>query len=392
MRKKIRGYLYGAIRPAWLAAALDTLAEGVLNLGYVSQCIRKRKTVEALPSVSQARQLLEKTFPPPQKERPIQSAKRDPAITVSVIVPVYNVEAYVCQCLTSLQKQITEYPFEVIAIDDGATDQSGKLADSYCSDSRFRIIHQANQGFSGARNTGLEMARGEYVCFVDSDDYVEPNYLQVLVSTAKANQADIVEAGYCKLYSDGRKRNVLQPAVRLYQDTSDQIFQYSGFFWGKLFRRELFNQVRLPEGYWYEDTIMHFLLFRMCHAFVYLPQTLYTYRINQKGITKSSVGNPKALDTYWILEYCVAMSSKLGLQSDKERLYRLLLYHCGYILWLRLRELPEETRRAAFVLAAELTEKSKPNTCFTLPYMYRKVEKALLHKDYAKWKLAARYM
>ena len=130
MRKKIRGYLYGAIRPAWLAAALDTLAEGVLNLGYVSQCIRKRKTVEALPSVSQARQLLEKTFPPPQKERPIQSAKRDPAITVSVIVPVYNVEAYVCQCLTSLQKQITEYPFEVIAIDDGATDQSGKLADS----------------------------------------------------------------------------------------------------------------------------------------------------------------------------------------------------------------------------------------------------------------------
>lgn len=396
MRKKIRGYLYGAVHPAWLATALNALADVALNLLYLvrltGQHIENRQTAVPLPSPVQARQLLEKASPPPQKERPLRAAQPDQEITVSVIVPVYNVEAYVQECLNSLQKQETAYTFEVIVINDGSQDQSGKLIDAYQADRRFRVIHQANQGFSGARNTGLELARGKYICFVDSDDFVEPNYLQALVTTAEANQADIVEAGYYKLYGDGRKRNVLLPAAKLCQDGSDRIFRYTGFFWGKLFRRELFDQIRLPEGYWYEDTIMHFLLFRMCHTFVYLPQTLYAYRINEKGITKSSVGNPKALDTYWILEYCLAMQARLGLQNDGKRLYTLLLYHCGYILWFRLRSLPEEIQRAAFVLAAELMEENKPAAGSSLPYLYREVEDALLQRNFQKWKLAAQYM
>lgn len=392
MRKKIRGYLYGAIHPAWLAAVLNGLADESLNMAYFFQCLQNRRDKEQLPPVAQARQMLEEASPSPKKNRPIRSAEADPSITASVIVPVYNVEAYVKSCLDSLQGQITEYAYEVIVIDDGATDQSGKLIENYQSDPRFRIIHQSNQGLSGARNTGLELARGKYICFVDSDDFVEANYLQMLITAANENHADIVEAGYYKLYGDGHKRKVLLPQVKICKADSRRIFQYTGFFWGKLFRRELFDQIRLPEGYWYEDTIMHFLLFRMCQVFVYLPQALYAYRINEKGITKSSVGNPKAIDTYWILEYCVSMSSKLRLENDQERLYELLLYHCGYILWLRLKSLPDKIQRAAFVLAAGLIEENRPATQPALPYLYREVEKAFLQKNFAKWKLAAQYM
>lgn len=392
MRKKIRGYLYGAIRPACLAAALNSLSDGILNAAYSFQCMRSRKDTEPLPSIEQARQMLEKFSPSPTKKRSIRSAEMNPAIMASAIVPVYNVEAYIKSCLDSLQGQITEYTYEIIVIDDGATDQSGKLIDEYRSDPRFRIVHQQNQGFSGARNTGLDLAQGKYICFVDSDDFVESDYLQRLITAANENHADIVEAGYYKLLGDGHKRKVLLPQVKICKDDSRRIFQYTGFFWGKLFRRELFEHIRLPEGYWYEDTIMHFLLFRMCHVFVYLPQALYAYRINEKGITKSSVGNPKAIDTYWILEYCMSMSSRLGLQDDKERLYELLLYHCGYILWLRLKSLPEKIQRAVFVLASDLIERSKPTAQSALPYLYREVEKALLQKNFVKWKLAAQYM
>lgn len=392
MRKKFRGYLYGAIRPAWLAAALNGLAGGVLNWAYAFQSLWNRRDQKQLPSIAQARKKLREAAPVPEKTRPIRSAKADPEIAISVIVPVYNVDCYLTGCLNSLQGQITEYRYEVIVIDDGATDQSGKRMEEYRPDPKFRIVHQQNQGFSGARNTGLELARGKYICFVDSDDFAEPNYLQMLMDAANENQADIVEAGYYKLFGGGHRRKVLLPKAKLFQDDSGRIFQYTGFFWGKLFRRELFDRIRLPEGYWYEDTIMHFLLFRMCHTFVYLPLALYDYRINQKGITKRSIGNPKAIDTYWILEYCMSMSEELGLRNDKERLYELLLYHCGYILWFRLKSLPEEIQRAAFVLAAGLIEKNKPAMQPALPYLYREVEKALLQRDFSRWKLASKYM
>lgn len=371
---------------------MNGLAGRLLDLTYFLRSKWNMPDTEPLPSTEQARKLLEKNSPKPQRVRAICSAQPDDAIDVSVIVPVYQVEPFVTCCLDSLQKQATNYSFEVIVINDGSTDQSGVLVDVYRSDPRFRIIHQNNQGISGARNTGLEFARGKYICFVDSDDFVEPGYLQSLISTANFCQADIVETGYYKLYRDGRKRNVLLPPVRLQQDTSNRIFQYTGFFWGKLFRRELFDRVRLPEGYWYEDTIMHFVLFRLCGTYVYLPQALYAYRINEKGITKSGVGNPKAIDTYWILEYCLTMSQKLGLQGDRERLYQLLLYHCGYILWDRLRTLPEEIQRAAFTLAAELVAGNRTDTQSKLPYLYCQVECAFLQKDFAKWKLASQYM
>ena len=350
-----------------------------------------RSRTNQLPCYAEARALLESVSPKPQSERSVRSSACDSETAISVIVPVYNVELYVGRCLDSLKAQAGDISTEIIVVDDGSTDESGRIVDDYSSDPRFRIVHQRNQGFSGARNTGLELARGRYICFVDSDDYVEPTFLQTMYNAAEKEDADIVEAGYYKLFADGATKQMLHPAVSLHNDTTGTIFQYPGFFWGKLFRRELFEHIRLPEGYWYEDTIVHFLLFRMCKTFVYLQQPLYAYRVNEKGITKSSVGNPKAIDSCWILEYCLDMSDQLQLERD-DVFYKQLLYHCGFILWSRVRTLPEDVQMAVFVLAAKLVEDNRVSVHCELKYLYREVEDALLRRDFVKWCLASKYM
>ena len=394
MRKRLTGYLFGTIRPAWLASLLKGAVNRSLDLVYWgSKQLRKWETMQVvqLPSAEEARVLLECASPKQQVMRSVQSAACDSSIAISVIVPIYNVEPFVGRCLDSLKAQVGDIPAEFIVVNDGSTDGSGEIAEVYCSDSRFRVVHQRNRGLSGARNTGLELARGRYICFVDSDDYVEPTFLQALLTAAEKSGADIVEVGYYKLFEDGTKKHMLHPGTVLYGDQTDAIFQYPGFFWGKLFRRELFKSIRLPEGYWYEDTIVHFLMFRMCETFVYLPQPLYAYRINGKGITKSSVGNPKAIDAYWILEYCLAMSDCLQLKRDNV-FYEQLLYHCGFILWSRVKSLPEDVQVAAFVLAADLVNNNQAASRYRPPYLYREVEDALLRGDFAKWRLASKYM
>lgn len=394
MRKRLSGYIFGSIRPTWLASLLGRMVNYALDLSYWgSKHLHKNNGSQEnqRPCFAKARALLESASPKPQVERPVRTLACDSEIAISVIVPVYNVEPFVGRCLDSLKAQLGNIPTEIIVVDDGSTDESGRIVDDYRSDPCFRIVHQCNQGFSGARNTGLELARGRYICFVDSDDYVEPIFLQATYAAAEKEDADIVEAGYYKLFEDGTTKQILHPAVSLHNDATDSIFQYPGFFWGKLFRRELFERIRLPEGYWYEDTIVHLLLFRMCKTFEYLPKPLYAYRVNEKGITKSSVGNPKAIDSYWILEYCLDMSDQLQLERD-DAFYGQLLYHCGFILWSRVRALPEDVQMAAFVLAAKLVEDNRISVHRELKYLYREVEDALLRRDFAKWRLASKYM
>ena len=391
MRKRLKGCLYGCIRSDRLAAVVAKVADIVIDEAYWFRSKFSQTRTVVLPTGEEARSLLQQVSPKPCRKREIRQQADDPNIIVSVIVPVYNTSAYLTQCLDSLKNQKTEYTYEVIVIDDGSTDQSGEIANKYSQNCHFRVIHQNNRGFSGARNAGLDQARGKYVSFVDSDDYVSQDYLQTLISTAEKEDADIVEAGYNKLYSNKSVKKVLLPEISIKQNHSIEIFNYTGFFWGKLFRRNLFQHIRLPEGFWYEDTILHFLLFRSCKTFRYLPTSVYNYRINNKGITKSSAKSSKAVDTYWILEECLEIGAELNL-TDLDRQYYLLIYHCGFIMWRRLHSLPEEIKTAAFVMACNLIIENKTSLSWRLPYLYREVERALLDKDYSRWNLAAQFM
>ena len=174
---------------------------------------------------------------------------------VSIVVPVYNVAPYLTKCVTSLLEQ--DYPdVEVILVDDGSTDGSGSLCDAIAAENpRVRVIHQSNQGLSGARNTGLASASGAFVAFIDADDWADPTAVSCLHRAAKEHAADIVVAGY-QVDSVDRQGNLIEsrhasptlevtgPGVGCDQ-VSASLINTLGYAWNKLYRRALLVEYNL---------------------------------------------------------------------------------------------------------------------------------------------------
>lgn len=176
----------------------------------------------------------------------------------SVIVPVYKVEKELPRCIESILNQ-TLTDFELILVDDGSPDRSGIICDQYASaDPRIRVIHQENGGVSRARNAGLDLAAGQYAVFVDSDDYVENNYLETL----DADDSDLVVSFAVVHEADGHiKETVSEPGRIILVETEDEYVQflkkwYSLQVWGKRFKRSLIGSLRFNEAFRYgEDSI-----------------------------------------------------------------------------------------------------------------------------------------
>ncbi len=183
-----------------------------------------------------------------------------PTPAISVIVPIYNVEKYLGKCLMSLKKQ-TFGDFEALLIDDGTPDNSMAIAEKIASDDkRFMIFHKENGGLSDARNFGLDRARGKYIVFVDSDDFVHEDYLKVLYNECQKNDADI---SYCRFWHDFIKFGILIPSINpkkgvLQRDKAlDLILRdklLHSYAWNKMYKRSLFsdNDIRYPTMY-FED-------------------------------------------------------------------------------------------------------------------------------------------
>lgn len=189
---------------------------------------------------------------------------------ISVIVPVYKVEKYLNCCVDSILNQTFEN-FELILVDDGSPDDCGRICDEYAAkDNRVVVIHQKNQGLSCARNTGIEAARGRYLCFVDSDDYVAPDYCRVLYELLTESEADFSVCGVCR-FRDG---DVPEPVdaedpgrVSSGEFLKMQLQRQSEFgVWNKLYRRELFEKISFVPGRLNEDVIFSADLMKNCRA------------------------------------------------------------------------------------------------------------------------------
>ena len=215
---------------------------------------------------------------------------------ISVIVPVYNVEKYLVRCLESIVAQSFQ-DYECILIDDGSPDNCPAICDQYVKkDKRFRTIHQSNHGLSSARNTGISHSTGEWICFVDSDDFIHPDYLKILYLVAKKYAADVVSCKYEIIHEDDElteEINVQKPVVE-YIKTGKEVFELhykKGMFsfnvWDKIYKKDIITHY-FPVGLYHEDQYFNTHILPFCNCVISISNNIYRYRLRCTSIT----GNP----------------------------------------------------------------------------------------------------
>ena len=213
---------------------------------------------------------------------------------ISVIVPVYNVSAYLPECLDSILSQDYE-KLEVILIDDGSTDDSGAICDAYAQrDNRIRVIHQKNCGLSGARNAGLDAAEGEWIAFVDSDDTITPDFCAKLYHAAQEAGAQMAVCNYRQVDEAMTPIRKQYLHVRREVLTPEQALEHSTLLpymvvWNKLYHRSIFAQLRFAEGKLNEDTLLIAYAYEKADRIANIPDALYLYRKVAGSIVNSKV-------------------------------------------------------------------------------------------------------
>ena len=210
---------------------------------------------------------------------------------ISVIVPVYKVEKYLNKCLDSILKQ-SYSDLDIILVDDGSPDNCPRICDEYAEkDSRIRVIHKQNGGLSSARNAALEVLKGDWVICIDSDDYVHPDMIRRLHEAAITYSAQI---SICSHYEEFENQLLITQMVddevkiwdkkvalkKLVEDT-----ELKSYAWGKLYRADLFHNIRYPDGRNYEDIATTYFLFDKAERIVKIPQYLYYYLIRKDSIS-----------------------------------------------------------------------------------------------------------
>ena len=239
---------------------------------------------------------------------------------ISVIVPIYRVEKYLPACIDSILNQ-TFTDFELILVDDGSPDRCPEICDETAKrDARVRVIHQANAGLSAARNAGIEIAHGEWLGFVDSDDYIAPQFYEKLYQTAQRTDADCVMCSVQNVDESGKSIDSALMRVADEVKTGQEVLRKIGrddvtpylTAWNKLYRRKLFNTLRYPAGRQNEDVFVFAELFCQVQRAVCVAEPLYFYR-KRIGSIMNSVVTLRNLDEMWAYVNCFE-----HLQQDDE--------------------------------------------------------------------------
>ena len=209
---------------------------------------------------------------------------------ISVIVPVYKVEKCIHKCIESIINQ-TYDNLEIILIDDGSPDNCPKICDEYAlRDNRIKVIHQENKGLSSARNKGIELAKGEYIGFVDSDDYIEPSMFQDLYNAIVENNVDISICNFYVINDKTKEKNVKNSCENKQYNKMEALKEIlldthiQSYAWNKLYKRNLFEDVKYPVGKKYEDIGTTFYLFERSNKIQYIGKPEYNYLNREDSI------------------------------------------------------------------------------------------------------------
>lgn len=307
---------------------------------------------------------------------------------ISVVIPVYNTEQYVGRCIESVINQ-TYKNLEILLIDDGSTDGSNDICKDFSTeDDRIRLLVQGNQGLSGARNTGIAHARGKYIFLLDSDDYLEINALDILLDEMIATDSDIACCAARLVFEDGASEPYTREE-RFLLNKEEALFHcmfcdtVGSIAWGKLYKANLFDNIKYPYGRRSEDEFVTYQLVEKAERVVYTGMYLYNYFQRKSGLVQSGE-TEKHLDFFdaW-LERKVFLR-KRGYDELADRTGELIVREA----YRRIFQIQDEKRlkilhKAVSLVQAEVWQFGKLSMSVRLKMQV----KILIMTVYMKWKL-----
>lgn len=310
---------------------------------------------------------------------------------LSIIIPLYNVSAYIEECLNSIVTQKTKYSFEIILIDDGSTDDTCDIVRRYLNDTKIRLYNQKNAGQSAARNNAIEKSFGKYIMFVDGDDVLLPGAIEKLMNEAVSSNADIVEGEIVNFYNIISDEMLDESRKKYRVESNDEnpffVLTTYGYSVAKVYRRLMWEKIRFPEGYIFEDTITKYILRRKANKVVFIGDVVYGYRRNTAS-SSHGTNQLKKLDSIRVFPKIVELCKKTGAPFD-DVFYYLALNHIGILNYITVRVQDNNVQKACFsTIQKQLLEieQYKPEK---LPVMFSLLRKSILECDLTTWKYVA---
>ena len=250
---------------------------------------------------------------------------------ISIIVPIYNTERYLHRCIDSILAQ-TFTDFELILVDDGSTDDCPRICDEYARrDSRVKVIHKQNEGVAAARKTGFEATRGEYIGWVDSDDWIEPKMYQILFSVVCTENVELVNCGHFREFMNGKTDRCSVDAEKITTDNMNDYLFYVSVYWNKLAKRSLYyvnNELDFPVGISRcEDLYVTFRLYHFAVNSVCVRDCLYHYVEREESISYWGNRKIKIEDQLYVIEYLL----NFCIAQDAYYRYENCIHYCQLI-------------------------------------------------------------
>ena len=228
---------------------------------------------------------------------------------ISVIIPVYNAESYLERCISSVITQSYK-DTEIILIDDGSTDSSGEICDKWASkDNRVKTVHRENRGVAFSRNEGIKLSKGEYIAFVDSDDFIYKDMLLIMLERMETDSSDMAICNRLGVSSEDVRserskeyypvENAVITKNEMFARLASKDFSYYVNTWGKLYKRELFDSIEFPVGRLHEDVFVMHLIFDLCEKISCVRYAMYYRYENDESITNTySLKRLDVIDAY----------------------------------------------------------------------------------------------
>lgn len=314
----------------------------------------------------------------------------DENVDLSIIIPLYNVENYIEECIQSVLIQKTKFTYEIILVDDGSTDRTLDKIQPFLVDKRITLIKQENQGQSAARNNAIAVSHGKYIMLLDADDLLIGDAIETLMDVALRTASDIVEGKMTRIYETINQEDIKTSkkyVIKSNKNNPNFVLKCYGYSWGKVYKRDLWETLRYPVGYIFEDVISKFILRRKANQVAFVDYTVYGYRQNMQS---SSHGKNilKKLDSIWVYPKIKSLCESENAPMD-DVFYILSLNHIGLLNSIILKNQEEQIKKSAFLEMQKQLKSIQEYRPKKLPKMFQLLDKAILDGNFVGWQLVA---